>query len=238
LACNDWIQNSFDGARLKLDGMNVLIAGAQQAGLWHVAMVLGQAGARLMLCDADGAALEQVCGRLQDEGLDARWVAADLNTEQGVAHVVSETLQRIGDIEVLVNPLGAWAVASEPDQASGLRWGLDQVRALSQAVVQQSMAVRHRGWILHLLAPAGQRVGEPAAQALRELTRRQVEDWAAVGIKVQALAAPELDASDRLRAWSSWLACAAESQANCLGLPLESGHPTVGAGSLGQHRKD
>lgn len=92
------IQQLFD-----LTGKTALITGGSRGLGLQMARALGEAGARIMLCARNADALETACADLQDAGIDARWVAADCAVEADLQKLVSETLQRMGDIDILVN---------------------------------------------------------------------------------------------------------------------------------------
>jgi len=148
-----------------LTGKNALISHSAQGLGWQLARALGEAGARIMLCDRRGADLEAACAELQAGGIDARWVAADVGLEVDIQHVVAETLQRMGDIDILVDSM---------ESVGGL---------LSQGVVHRSMMGRRSGCIVAL---AG--VADPAQQdALSVATRALDELWRPFNIQVNTL---------------------------------------------------
>jgi len=154
-----------------LTGKNALIShGAQGLG-WQLARALGEAGARIMICDRRGADLEAACAELQAGGIDARWVAADVGLEADIQHVVAETLQRMGDIDILVDSMNSM---NSMESVGGL---------LSQRVVHRSMMGRRSGCIVTLAC-----VADPAQQdALSVATRALDELWRPFNIQVNTL---------------------------------------------------
>lgn len=179
------IQQLFD-----LSGRIALVGdGASGYGL-QIAHALGEAGARVMLAAPDADALEQAVAELQSAGIDARWVAADLTRGADIAYLVSETLQRMGDIEILVNadvrsPGAAWRATADAAQAQPQPIPTDASRfvQLSQIVVRLSMARQRRGRIVHVAAAstAGER------DALMGVTQRQAIAWAPSAITVNGI---------------------------------------------------
>ena len=99
---------------LDLRGCTALVSGGSRGLGLQVAQALGEAGAKLMLCARKSEALEHACADLQAQGMDARWVAADCASSDGIERVVTETLQRLGDIDILVSNAGAtWGAPAE-----------------------------------------------------------------------------------------------------------------------------
>jgi gluconate 5-dehydrogenase len=153
-----------ESSSLDLTGKNALITHSAQGLCWQLALALGEAGARIMLCDRRAADLEAACAQLQAVGIDARWVAGDVCSEAEVHHVVAEILQRMGDIDILV----------DSTNIGGL---------LSQRVVRSSMMERRSGSILIL---AG--VTDHAQQdALTSATRALAALWRPFRIQVNTL---------------------------------------------------
>lgn len=193
----------------------VITGGAQPAGL-QVARALGEAGARIMLCDADADALEDAAATLQDAGIDTRWVAANCALPADLHKLVNETLHRMGDIDILVNSAVGWRLPQPlPAQAPGPLQAADTweplmalaVRGpllLSQWVAQRSMIGRG-GRIIYLaprvapthgphghVACVADLAGTACCGALLACTRALAGEWAAHGITVNAIG-PGLD---------------------------------------------
>jgi gluconate 5-dehydrogenase len=151
-----------------LTGKNALIShGAQGLG-WQLARALGEAGARIMLCDRRAADLEAACAELQAGGIDARWVAADVGLEADIDHLVAETLQRMGDIDILVDSMNSM-------ESVGV--------LLSQRVVHSSMMGRRSG---HILALAGV-VDHAQQDECNRATRALDALWGPFNIQVNTL---------------------------------------------------
>jgi len=146
-----------------LSGQIALVTGSSRGLGLQVARALGAAGAKVMLCARQADALEQAIAELQAEGIDARWTVADCQQAAGLQHLVSETLQRMGDVDILVNGAG--------------NHGL-----LSQQVVQHSMRARGRGCIINLACGS-------ARDAVLESTRVLATQWRPEHITVNALEA-------------------------------------------------
>src|SRR5450830_650925 len=103
------IQQLFD-----LGGKTALITGGSRGLGLQMAHALGEAGARIMLCARKADELEAASAELQAAGIDARWVVADCAVEADLLKLVSETLQRMGDIDILVNNAGTtWGAPAQ-----------------------------------------------------------------------------------------------------------------------------
>jgi gluconate 5-dehydrogenase len=183
-----------------LTGKTAVITGGSRGLGLQMAHALGEAGARIMLCAREADALELACADLQDAGIDARWVAADVAVEAGLQKLVSETLQRMGDIDILVNAAGASHPELTQDQPAAA-WEMAMnlnVRSyflLSQLVGQHSMIGRG-GCIINVLAmPAsggnssgmGTLAQDTAKGEVSSLTRSLACEWRQLGINVNAI---------------------------------------------------
>lgn len=183
-----------------LTGKTALITGGSHGPGLHMAHALGEAGARLMLCARHADALEAACADLQAAGLDARWVAADCAVEADLQKLVSETLQRMGDVDILVNNAAAsWNAPAQDYSVAAwdevMNRNLRGTFVLCQLVARHSMIGRG-GRIINVAAGAdlGGTVSEPgslanytAKGALISLTRALAREWAPHGINVNAL---------------------------------------------------
>ena len=170
-----------------LSGQIALITGSSRGLGLQVARALGVAGAKVMLCARQADTLEQAVAELQAEGIDARWTVADCQQATGLQHLLSETLQRMGDVDILVNGAG--------------NHGL-----LSQLVVQQSMHARRSGCIINLACGS-------AREAVLESTRALAGQWRAEHITVNALeVTTRTVAQDALQHLCQLLASAAGQQ--------------------------
>jgi gluconate 5-dehydrogenase len=187
-----------------LTGKSALVTGGSGGLGLQMAYALGEAGARLMLCSPKADELEVACADLQDAGMDARWVAADCAVEQDQQKLVVETLQRMGDIDILINNAGAAWYACVQD------YGVDawdkvaamNVRAysvLSHLVGEFSMLVRKegRGGRIINVAPIAEFDGNPiklntvagntSKRAVMNFTRTLACEWGPYGINVNAI---------------------------------------------------
>jgi gluconate 5-dehydrogenase len=185
-----------------LKGKNVLVTGGSRGLGLQIAEALGEAGARVMLSSRKAADLEEATAHLQDRGVDARWVAADTAVPEQALKVVDETLQRMGQIDVLVNNAGAaWGAPAEDHPLEAwdklMNLNVRSIFVLSQAVAQRSMIPRRSGRIVNVASIAGLGGSNPhhptvayntSKAAVINLTRSLAGEWGRFGINVNAIA--------------------------------------------------
>lgn len=81
----------------------IVTGGAGLLGANH-ALALAQAGARVVVADVRGEAAEGVAGEVQDAtGLEAIGLSADVADPDSVGRMVTDTLERFGRLDILVN---------------------------------------------------------------------------------------------------------------------------------------
>jgi len=193
------IHNLFD-----LSGKTALITGGSRGLGLQMAHALGEAGARLMISARKADELESACADLQDTGIDARWVAADCAVEGDIDKLVSETLQRMGDIDILVNNAGAtWGAPAQDHPVSAwdkvMNLNVRGYFLLSQQVARRSMIAREGGSggrIINVASIAGLG-GNPSGMttiayntskgAVINFTRALACEWGPYGIRVNAI---------------------------------------------------
>ena len=190
------VQQLFD-----LKGRNALITGGSRGQGLQKAFALGEAGARVMLSARKADELEGAVATLQDAGIDARWIAADAARETDIHRLADETLERMGDVDILINNAGAtWGAPAEdhPLEAWDKVMNLN-VRGyflLSQRLARKSMIARRQGRIINIASIAGlggnARGMETIAYntskgAVINFTRALACEWGEHGITVNAI---------------------------------------------------
>jgi gluconate 5-dehydrogenase len=183
-----------------LTGQTAVITGGSRGLGLQMAHALGEAGARIMLCARKADELELACADLQDVGIDARWVAADCAVEADLQKLVSETLQRMGDVDILVNNAGAtWGAPAQDHPVAAwdkvMNLNVRGYFLLSQLVGKQSMIGRG-GRIINVASIAGLGGNPPGLTTLAyntskgaviNFTRALACEWGQYGINVNAI---------------------------------------------------
>ena len=190
------IQQLFD-----LSGKTALITGGSRGLGLQMAHALGEAGAKIMLSSRKAEDLEQAAAELQAAGIDARWVAADCAREEDIHRLASETLQRMGDVDILINNAGAsWGAPAEDHPVAAwdkvMNLNVRGYFLLSQHIAKHSMIGRRSGAIINLASIAGLG-GNPSGMqtiayntskgAVINFTRALAAEWGRYGIRVNAI---------------------------------------------------
>lgn len=190
------IQQLFD-----LRGRNALVTGGSRGLGLQIAHALGEAGAKVMLTARKAGELEEAVAELQSAGIDARWIAADCAKEEEIRAMADETLERMGDVHILVNNAGAaWGAPAEdhPVEAWDKVMNLN-VRGyfiLSQHLAKKSMIPARRGRIINVASIAGLGGNPPEMQtvayntskgAVITFTQALAGEWGRYGINVNAI---------------------------------------------------
>jgi len=187
-----------------LKGKTALVTGGSRGLGLQMAHALGEAGARVMLAARKADELEAATADLQAAGVDARWVAADCAQEGDIEKLVTETLQRMGDIDILVNNAGAtWGAPAQDHPVAAwdkvMNLNVRGYFLLSQQVARRSMIPRENGSggrIINVASIAGLG-GNPSGMttlayntskgAVINFTRALACEWGQYGIRVNAI---------------------------------------------------
>lgn len=186
-----------------LDGQTALITGGSRGLGLQIAEALGDYGARILLSARKPDELKQAQAHLQQRGIEADWVAADVAQPEAVHALVDAVLAKMGRIDVLVNNAGtSWGAPAEdhPLEAWDKVFDLN-VRGLfllSQQVGKRSMIPHGHGRIINIASIAGLRGNPPgsmqtiaynsAKAAVVNFTRALAGEWGVHDITVNAIA--------------------------------------------------
>jgi gluconate 5-dehydrogenase len=191
------VQQLFD-----LSGRIALVTGGSRGLGLQIAEALGEAGAKVMLSSRKAGDLEEAAAHLSSKGIDARWVAADASDPDDARRIVTETLERLGAIDVLVNNAGAaWGAPAEDHPLEAwdkvMNLNIRSLFVISQAAAKLSMIPRKQGRIINVASIAGLG-GNPegiktvayntSKGAVVNFTKALAAEWGVYGITVNALA--------------------------------------------------
>lgn len=188
----------------------VLITGGGTGIGRACALRFAQEGAQVVVCGLEQAKLEESLGAIHSLGASGLAIQADLANQEERAKAVRETLERFGQINVLINNAaitGSAAMYSALDQPIThfqhiLNVNLTAAFALSQ-LVARPMQEQKGGAIINISS-----VGASVAQrfaaaycaskaALESLTRSLALEWAEYGIRVNAVAPGDIETEQR-----------------------------------------
>jgi NAD(P)-dependent dehydrogenase (short-subunit alcohol dehydrogenase family) len=190
------IQQLFD-----LTGKTALVTGGSRGLGLQMAQALGEAGAKIMLSARKADELETAAAQLQAQGIDARWIAADCAKEEDIRRLADETLQRMGDVHILVNNAGAsWGAPAEdhpvPAWDKVMNLNVRGYFILSQHIAKKSMIPLKSGRIINIASIAGLNGNPPAMStiayntskgAVINFSRALAAEWGKYNINVNTI---------------------------------------------------
>jgi gluconate 5-dehydrogenase len=179
-----------------LSGRRALVTGGNSGIGEAMARALGLAGARVLLVARRERELADAAARLQREGIDAAWLAADLADTAALRDVAGQA-QAAGPVEILVNAAGI--NLREPfAQVTPQTWNLQLALHLgapfflTQALAP-SMKERRWGRILNIASLQSYRAFDHSAPygtakgGVVQLTRAIAQEWSRHGITCNAI---------------------------------------------------
>ena len=192
--------------RFRLDGSTAFVTGAARGIGRCTVDALAEAGARVILSDLDEAALGAAVDELRAGGRDARFAVLDVTDSAATDEAAARANADHGPVDVLVANAGiAWADtrAEDLDDAAwrrvldvNLNGAFWSCRAFGRA-----MLGRGRGAIVTVGSMSGLVSNKPQSQVhynaskagLHHLTRSLAGEWAARGVRVNAVAPTYVD---------------------------------------------
>ncbi len=181
-----------------ISGSVAVVTGAGQGNGFAIARGLAGKGARVALCDVNGAAVQAAASRIKDEGGIAAAFEVDVSSKADAAAFAVKVAAEFGPVDVLVNNAGIIrrtpidADRFEEDWEAIFRVNVDGVRNMVRAFVPQLTETKGRivnlGSIMSV--SAGPALGAYAASkgAVLQFTRALAHDLAPRGIRVNAIA--------------------------------------------------
>lgn len=156
-----------------------------------------QEGARVVIASLDQRRGLAAVNSLEELGGEAIFIQTDVTQRDQVERLTSETLDRFGDIHVLVNNAAVHGKASFWEEGEDLWERMFRVNVMGTVLPSQSVArhmiTKKEGVIVHVASKAGV-VGEPGHAAYSSskgaviaLTRAMAVELAPYGIRVNAI---------------------------------------------------
>src|SRR5262249_925388 len=187
--------------KLKLDGRVAVVTGAGQGIGAACARALGEAGAKIVLADMVAERVERSRNELQALGLQAHGVTLDVPKSGEVEAVADRVVAEHGRVDVLVNNAGVAKSDVRAEDTSDAHWrfhmdvNLDGLFWCCRAFGRRMLA-RGTGAIVNIGSMSGFIVNKPQPQsfynaskaAVHHLTRSLAAEWAARGVRVNAVA--------------------------------------------------
>ena len=184
--------------RFRLDGKTAIVTGGSKGLGKSMALALAEAGANVVVCSRDKAAVQAVALELTEAtGIVCRGVACDVTQPDQVAALVARTLDAFGRIDILVNNAGINLRGPIEDLSLET---FEQVMAvnltgpwLTCRAVAKHMKERGSGRVINVgstlsLVSIPDRTPYASSKgAVLQLTRTLALEWAQEGITVNAI---------------------------------------------------
>ena len=193
----------------RLDGKSVLITGAARGIGRATAELFAAEGARLVVNDIDEERLRALASELADAGAEVVGMVADVAQEADVEHLVDAATAAFGGLDVAVAnagiiPLQTIDVATVEDWEQVMAIDARGMFLTCKHAIRAMTADGGGGSIVclssisGLAGQSGQATYGPAKFVATGLTKHLAVEWAAKGIRVNAVA-PGTILTDRVR---------------------------------------
>lgn len=175
-----------------------MVTGASTGLGAAIALALAEAGAHVA-CHGNTRSPEATCEQIKNAGRVAHAVTGDLGQSETAKHLVDQTLERFGRIDILINNAGTIRRApaadySDEDWAAVIEVNLSSVFRLSKLVGKQMIERGDGGKIVNIASLLSFQGGitVPAYAASKggvaQLTKALANEWAKHRINVNAIA--------------------------------------------------
>jgi NAD(P)-dependent dehydrogenase (short-subunit alcohol dehydrogenase family) len=184
-------------ALFDLTGRRALVTGGNSGIGEAMARALGLAGAKILLLARREAELTKAAQRMAADGIDVKWLAADLTNVSMLRATGEEALQKLGSVDILVNAAGV-NLRQPFNEVTPEAWQtqialhLGAPFFLTQALAP---AMAERGWgrILNIASLQSYRAFANSAPygagkgGVVQLTRSIAQEWSPRGITCNAI---------------------------------------------------
>ncbi len=180
-----------------LTGRVALVTGGGTGITGGVARALAESGARVVLVSRRLEHLEPAAERIQAAGGEALAVACDVRNMTEVERAVSETIERFGQLDIVVNgAAGNFLCAAEELSPNGfgtvvdidLKGTFNVCRASIAELKKTKGSILNISATLHYLGTPYQLHVSAAKAGVDALTRNLSVEWGRYGIRVNAIA--------------------------------------------------
>ena len=183
-----------------LSGKVSVVTGAKRGIGRALAKALAEAGSDVVMLIRDTGGTAEALAELEDLGVTAIPVVADVTELDEVHRAVGEVMDRLGQVDVLINNAGA-CIHRPSLEVTDEEWrfvmdvNVNGVWNCSQEFGRQ-MVAQHSGAIINIGSISANIVNRPQWQpaynaskaAVHQLTRSLAAEWAPYGVRVNALA--------------------------------------------------
>lgn len=187
--------------KLRLDGRTAFVTGGAQGIGLASAEALAEAGAAVTIADRDAAALDRAVTGMAAKGYAVTAVVLDVTDSVAVDAAARAMLAREGRIDILINNAGIARSETAAEDVADEHWlnvldvNLNGSFWCARAFGRHMLAAG-RGSIVNVGSMSGFIVNRPQPQsyynaskaAVHQLTKSLAAEWAARGVRVNAVA--------------------------------------------------
>jgi 2-deoxy-D-gluconate 3-dehydrogenase len=187
-----------DVASFSLHGKVALITGATRGIGRGIALAMAKAGAEVVISGRDEANAKKVLAEVEGLGGKGGYIISDLKKEEDVDGLVPQTVEKFGKIDILVNNAGIgpdyWAIDCTVEQWREVqRFDLEVPFRLSQAAARFYFehgkgVIINISSIMGITTQPGEGAYVAAKHGMHGLTKILALEWAARGVRVNAIA--------------------------------------------------
>ena len=191
--------NQYLGGLFDLSGMSVVVTGASQGLGRQIATALAKAGAHVLATARREVQLEEVVNEITAAGGSAVAVPVDLTKEGAAETLLAATLEKSGQVDVLVNNAGVSPFVQEPQAYSEDDW--DKIfdlnlkatffcaRAFGEWMINEGRggSIINLGSVAGLHSIRGVSAYAASKAGVVQLTRSLAYEWGPNGVRVNAL---------------------------------------------------
>ncbi|WP_050419421.1 SDR family oxidoreductase [Bradyrhizobium tropiciagri] len=186
-----------------LTGRVALVTGGSRGLGLQIAEVLGELGARVAITARKHDELETAATHLKGLGIEALPVVCDMGRLETIPPMVEQVVAALGPIDILVNNAGtSWGAPTIEHALDGwnkvINLNVTAIFVATQEVGRRCMVPRRRGKVINIASIQGLTgcypEGTPTLAynaskgAVVNLTRTLANEWAPLGINVNAIA--------------------------------------------------
>ena len=187
--------------KFRLDGKTAIVTGAAQGIGLACAEALAEAGARVVIADRDSAAAATARSGLRNQGYDAEIAVMDVTDSRQVSEVADQLVSQYGKVDILVNNAGIARSETPAETVTDEHWlnvidvNLNGTFWCCRAFGRHMLEAK-TGAIVNIGSMSGFIVNKPQEQcyynaskaAVHHLTKSLAVEWAARGVRVNAVA--------------------------------------------------
>ena len=183
--------------QFSLEGRVALITGGSRGIGEAMALAMGKAGARVVICSRKEGPLQAAAERLQAEGVDARGYALNVGKPEEFEPMVEWLREHYGQVNILVNNAAANPVFGAVDATEA--WAFDKIMdvnlkgpfmlstALLPLFAEGSASIINVSSIGGLSPEPGLGIYSVSKAALVSLTKVMAKEWAGRGIRANVI---------------------------------------------------